>query len=188
MMRSTVDAAVVVCSVPKTRWPGLGGLDRDRDGLEVAQLADQHDVGILAQRRAQRVLERVGVRAHLALVDQALLVRVHELDRILDRDDVILARPVDVVDHRAQRRRLARAGRTGDEHQPLVAAGRAAGCAGDSPSCSAVRILDGMTRKTAPGPLRSAKTLARKPRQAGESRTRSRCRAARRTPGGSARA
>ena len=32
---------------------------------------------------------------------------------------------------------------------------------GDSPSCSAVRIFDGMTRNTAPGPLRSAKTLAR---------------------------
>ena len=99
---------------------GLRRLDRDRDGLEVAQLADQDDVRILAQRRAQRVLERVGVRAHLALVDQALLVLVDELDRILDRDDVILARLVDVVDHRAQRRRLARAGRAGDEHQPLV--------------------------------------------------------------------
>ena len=54
---------------------GLRRLDRDGDGLQVAQLADQHDVGILAQRRAQRVLERVGVDVHLALVDQALLVR-----------------------------------------------------------------------------------------------------------------
>ena len=32
----------------------------------------------------------------------------------------------------------------------------------DSPSCSAVRILEGMTRNTAPGPLRSANTFARK--------------------------
>ena len=55
MMRSTVDAAVVVCSVPKTRWPGLGGLDRDGDGLEVAHLADEHDVRIFAQRGPQRV-------------------------------------------------------------------------------------------------------------------------------------
>ena len=57
---------------------------------------------------------------NLALVDEALLVLVHELDRILDRDDVILPRPVDVIDHRAQRRRLSRAGGPGDQHQPLV--------------------------------------------------------------------
>ena len=69
---------------------GLRRLDGDRHRLEIAHLADEHDVRIFAQRRAQRVLERVGVRAHLALVDQALLVLVHELDRILDRDDVIL--------------------------------------------------------------------------------------------------
>ncbi len=100
--------------------PGLGGLDRDADRLEVAQLADQDDVGVFAQRRAQRILERVGVRAHLALVDQAFLVRVHELDRILDRDDVILARLVDVVDHRAERRRLARARGPCHQHEPLV--------------------------------------------------------------------
>ena len=37
---------------------GLGRLDRDRHRLEVAHLADQDDVRILAQRRAQRVLER----------------------------------------------------------------------------------------------------------------------------------
>ena len=120
MIRSTVDAAVVVCSVPNTRWPGFCRLDGDGDRLQVAQLADEDDVGVLAQRRAQRVLERVRVGVHFALVDQALLVLVHELDRIFDRDDVILARPVDVIDHRAQRRRFSRAGRPGDEHQPLV--------------------------------------------------------------------
>ena len=57
---------------------------------------------------------------HFALIDQALLVLVDELDRILDRDDVIVARLVDVVDHRAERRRLAGAGRSGHEHEPLV--------------------------------------------------------------------
>ena len=76
--------------------------------------------GILPERGAQGVLERIGMGADLALVDQALLVLVHELDRVLDRDDVILARPVDVVDHRAERGRLARTGRPGDENQPLV--------------------------------------------------------------------
>jgi hypothetical protein len=67
----------------------LGRFDRDGDGLEIAQLTDQDDVGILAHRRAQGLLEAAGVRADFALVDQAALVLMDELDRILDRDDVI---------------------------------------------------------------------------------------------------
>ena len=98
----------------------LRRLDGNRNGLEIPQLADQHDVRIFAQRRPQRVLERIGVRVHFALIDQALLVFVHELDRVLDRDDVILPRLVDVIDHRAERRRLPRSGRSGDQHQALV--------------------------------------------------------------------
>ena len=73
MMRSTVEAAVRRVQRAEHQVAGLGRLDRDRDRLEVAHLADQDDVGILAQRRAQRVLERLGVRVDLALVDQALL-------------------------------------------------------------------------------------------------------------------
>ncbi len=56
----------------------------------------------------------------LALVDQALLVRVHELDRILDRDDVCGTARVDVVDHRRQGRRLTRTGRARDQDQARV--------------------------------------------------------------------
>ena len=37
---------------------GLGGGERERDRLVVAQLADDDDVGILAQRGAQRARER----------------------------------------------------------------------------------------------------------------------------------
>ena len=58
--------------------------------------------------------------ADLAVVDQAALALVHELDRILDRDDVVLAVLVGVVDHRGQRGGLAGAGRPGDQHQALV--------------------------------------------------------------------
>ena len=75
--------------------------------------------GIFAQRGAQRLLERVGVLTDLALIDQALLVRVHELDRIFDGDDVIFAGAIDVVDERGQRGRFAGAGGAGDQHQAL---------------------------------------------------------------------
>jgi hypothetical protein len=66
----------------------LGGRQRQADGLEVAHFADQDVVRVLAQRAAQRVGERQRVRSQLALVDQALLRLVHELDRVLDRQDV----------------------------------------------------------------------------------------------------
>jgi hypothetical protein len=76
----------------------------------ISPTSNEHDVGVLAQRRLERVGERQGVGAELALVDQRLLVLVDELDRILDRDDVRALCRVDVVDHRGERRRLARPG------------------------------------------------------------------------------
>ena len=92
MMRSTVDAAVVVCSVPNTRWP-VSAVSMAIATVSRSRISPTRTMsGIFAQRRPQRVLERVGVRPDFALVDQALLVLVHELDRILDRDDVIVAR------------------------------------------------------------------------------------------------
>jgi hypothetical protein len=56
----------------------------------------------------------------LALGDDAVLVRVHELDRVLDGDDVTLAVLVAVADHRRQRGRLARAGAADHDHQPAL--------------------------------------------------------------------
>ena len=95
----------------------LGGGQRGRDRLEVAHLADEDHVRVLAERGAQALGERRRVLADLALVDDAAPVVVQELDRILDRQDVLRARPVDPVDQRRERRRLAGAGRAGDEHE-----------------------------------------------------------------------
>ncbi len=96
---------------------GLGGGQRRGDRLQVAHLADQDHVGVLAQRRpqAEREVRRVG--ADLALVDDRAFVAMQELDRVLDREDVVLALGVDHVEHRRQGRRLARAGRAGDQDE-----------------------------------------------------------------------
>ena len=95
---------------------GLRRGQRRADRLHVAHLADEDHVGVLAQGGLERHRERLGVAADLALVDDAALVAVEELDRVLDRHDVLVARLVDLVDHRGERRRLARAGRARDEH------------------------------------------------------------------------
>ena len=144
MMRLIVCAAELVCSVRERQVAGLGDAQRRLDRLEVAHLADEHDVGVLAQRGAQRVREALGVAVHLALVDQAALVLVEVLDRVLDREDVLVPLGVDLVDHRRERRRLAAAGRAGDEDQ----AARPLGQLGEhrrQPSSSKLRIFSGIS-------------------------------------------
>ncbi len=101
---------------------GLGGRDRGADRLEVAHLADQDHVGVLAQHVLQGLREAVCVRPDLSLVDHAGLVSMQELDRVLDRHDVAGSLPVHDVDHRGERRRLARAGRAGDDDEAALEA------------------------------------------------------------------
>jgi hypothetical protein len=96
----------------------LGDGQRGLDGLQVAHLAHQQHVGVLAERVLERAREALRVGADLALVDDAPLVAVHELDRVLDRDDVAAALAVDLVEHRRERGALARPRGPGDEHEP----------------------------------------------------------------------
>ena len=68
MMRSTVLGRRGRVQGAEHEVTGLGGLDRDRDGLEVAQLADEDHVGVLAQGGPQSGLEATSCAADLALV------------------------------------------------------------------------------------------------------------------------
>ena len=95
----------------------LGDPQRGLDRLVVPHLADEHDVRVLPQRRPEGRTESGRVSVDLALVHDATLVLVQELDRVLDRQDVALARGVDRVDQCRESRALARPGRAGHEHQ-----------------------------------------------------------------------
>ena len=97
---------------------GLGRRQRDPHRFGIAHLADDDDVGRLANRGAQRRRKIRRVDADLDLLDQTAVVLVLVLDRILDRHDVPGVAPVDLLDDRRERRRLARSGRPADEHQP----------------------------------------------------------------------
>ncbi len=74
IMRSTVLRELFVCSVPKTSKPVSAAVSARRDRFQVAHLADEHDVRILAQRRLQPGRETRRVLGHLALGDDALFV------------------------------------------------------------------------------------------------------------------
>ena len=105
--RVTVDGGVVGVQRREHEVAGQRRLDGDLRGLEVADLADHDDVGVLPQDRAQRVGEgEADLRLHLDLVDAGQLV----LDRVLDGEDLHVGL-VQPVERRVERRRLAAAGR-----------------------------------------------------------------------------
>ena len=99
---------------------GLGCLKGGVRGLGVAKLADQDDVRILAEDATEGLLEARRVEPHLALVHDAVAVGVEDLDRILHGDDVLTALAVDLIEHRRERRRLARPGGAGDEDETAM--------------------------------------------------------------------
>ena len=103
---------------------GLRSLERRVDRLKVAHLAHHDHVGILTQRGPQGVWKRGSVGADLALRDDALVVAEDELDRVLDRNDLGFPSPVDLVDHRRQRRRLAHARGACHEHVAALDEGK----------------------------------------------------------------
>ncbi len=76
----------------------LGQTQRGGDGLQIAHLSDENDVGVLAKHGPQGILEGMRVRGDLSLLDQAALVGMDELDRILESDDVSVSLAIDVVD------------------------------------------------------------------------------------------
>ena len=95
---------------------GLGRGQGEPNRLEVAHLAHQDDIGVLAKRGAQRLAEAERVPMDFTLADEALPAPVDELDRVFDGEDVPALGCVLVVDHRGKRGRLAGAGRPGDQH------------------------------------------------------------------------
>ena len=91
MMRLMVWTHELVCSVAKARWPVSAT-------VSAASIVSRSRISPISTtsgswRRTylSAVLKLVGVGADLALVDEAALVRVQVLDRVLDRDDVLVA-------------------------------------------------------------------------------------------------
>src|SRR5262249_48511591 len=102
----------------KGQVAGLSDAQRGLDSFQVAHLTDEHDVGVFTKRGTQRVGEGMGIRVYFALVDEALLVIVQKLDRVLDGDHVLFAFAVDLVQHGGERGGLTGTSRAGHQNQP----------------------------------------------------------------------
>jgi hypothetical protein len=102
----------------------LGNLQGGFNRLEIPHLANEHDVRILAEGGTQCVRKTVRIRVNFTLIDQTVLVRMDVLDRVLDRQNVVLTLGIDLVDHRGECRGLAAAGRAGDQHEAARALGQ----------------------------------------------------------------
>ena len=76
--------------------------------------------GSCAHGGPQGRLEGMGVVVHLALGDLGFFHVMHELDGVLDGEDVGLARVVDLVDHGGQGGAFAAAGGAGDQDEALL--------------------------------------------------------------------
>ena len=95
----------------KDQMAGQGRLDRDLGGLDVADLADHHDVGVLAQDRPQDIGEgKADAGLDLDLIDSVQLI----FDRVLDGQD-LLVRTIQSDQGGIERRCLAASGRAGDQ-------------------------------------------------------------------------
>jgi hypothetical protein len=92
---------------------------------------------------------------------------VHELDRVLDRDDVVVLRLVDEVDDGGRSWTSRTSGPVTSTRPLSIAASWRTGSG--IPSCSRVMIFVGITRKTAPEPRCWRKRLTRKRARPGTS-------------------
>ena len=89
-------------------------------GFDVTHLADEDDVGVLAECCPQSLGKAASIEADFALVDDRALVAEGVFDGVFNRHDVTGFTLVDVVHHGRQRRRLARTGNASNQYESAL--------------------------------------------------------------------
>ena len=155
--REDVDDAVdglpasCVCRVAKTRWPVSAAVS----ATEIVSRSRSSPMRMTSGSWRSTCLSAF---AKLCVswptsrwLTSDFWLRVQELDRVLDRHDVVGAGAVHEVDERGERRRLARTGRAGDEHETARRAWRTGATdVGDRRASSSGLISVGIRRKAPP--------------------------------------
>ena len=151
MRRLMVRMALPVCRVASTRCPVSAAVSAS-EMVSWSRSSPSAITSGSSRRAARRARAKSSVcGADLALIDQRALRGMHELDRVLDGEDVVRRLLVDQIDQRRQGRGLAAAGGPGDQHQPLVVV-RQPGELGGRPRSASVGGSAGMKRKTTSNP------------------------------------
>ena len=101
-MRLIVWPVSIVCSVLSTRWP-VSAAFRPISTVSRSRISPTRMIFGRLRKAARRPLAKVSKSLPIcALVERGLLLRMHELDGVLQRDDVDGLRLVDLVEQRRQ--------------------------------------------------------------------------------------
>ena len=92
----------------QTQMPGFRESNCAFHRFSVANFANHDHIGRFAHRIFQRFGIRVRVEANFALINDRFLVLMQKLNRIFNRQNVARGIHVTIVQHRRQRRTLAR--------------------------------------------------------------------------------
>ena len=153
--RVIAPGASLVCSVVSTMWPVSAASIAIRAVSRVADLADHDHVGVGAQHRAQARSRSRGPALRLTPIWLTPASRYSTGSSIVM---MFLLDVVELVQRRVERRRLARAGRAGDQHRAVGLRERRLGSARaprpSMPSSSSVRSACDLSRMriVAPSP------------------------------------
>ncbi len=105
---------------PEHQVTRFSRVNRGFERFTVSHFPHQHDVGVFSHRMFHRDVEVNHVLPDLTLIDQTLVGRVDEFNRVFDRQNVLVHVAVDPVEHRRNRRTLSGTRHTGQQHHPLV--------------------------------------------------------------------
>lgn len=82
----------------------LGCVHARHEGLFIPHLAYEHHVRIFTHCLLDTNLEIPDILTNFALIDQALVFREDEFDRVFERENVLAIIVIDPVEHRRDRR------------------------------------------------------------------------------------
>ncbi len=99
---------------------GFGGVDGGFEGFAVTHFADEHDIGVFADRVFHGDVEVDDVLADFALVNEAFVGGVDEFDGVLDGQNMLVHIPIDPVEHGGDGCTFSGAGDPGEQDHSLV--------------------------------------------------------------------
>src|SRR5919106_6401279 len=94
------------------------------NGLQISHLSDEDDIRVLPQGRPQSTRKGAGMASYFPMVNDTSLAHVHNLNRILNGDDMILAALISIIDDGCQGRGFTATSWTSNQYKPFLEHGQ----------------------------------------------------------------